>query len=294
MAPLKRKPLLGLALGGGGARGLAHIGILKVLESEGISPDVLSGTSMGGIIAALFASGLHAREIEKQAREISKLSAVVKLVDSNITSLEHIFGVEGIQKYFTEMLGTSLNFSELQIPLAMAAVDILSAKEVVLQEGNLIQAINATMALPGIMEPVKWGDMLLMDGGALNNVPADLVRSMGAEVVIAVDVSPDVTDPRYWEQQRMPDMAKASLRWDRIIGATITEAKLRKAAADLVLRPNISPQVSTLSGFKYAESVMDAGSRAALDAMPAIRKLLGKGFYFSAPKIRRAEPYPLG
>jgi NTE family protein len=280
--------MLGLALGGGGARGLAHIGVLKVLEGEGICPDMLSGTSMGGIIAALFASGLSAREIEKEVREAGKPGSMVKMLDSDITNLDHIFGAESIQKYFTEVLGSKVLFSELRMPLALAAVDILSAREVVLQEGSLIEAINATMALPGVMEPVVRDGMRLVDGGSLNNVPADLVRSMGAEVVIAVDVSPDVTDPHFWEQQRMPDIAKASWRSNAVMVATITAAKLRKADTDLVLRPNLSPQVTTLSGFKYAEKVMDAGARAALEAMPEIRKLLRKKLYLSAPKIKRA------
>jgi NTE family protein len=289
MAELIRKPVLGLALGGGGARGLSHIGILRVFESEGISPDLLSGTSMGGIIAALYAAGLNARQIEDEARRFGKLTNMVKLFSDDLTKLNFVIGGESIQDYFREILGGDKQFSDLKIPLALGAVDVLSASEVSLQSGSLAEAVNATMALPGVAEPVCRDKMCLVDGGSLNNVPSDLARSMGAEVVIAVDVSPDVTDEKFWEEQHLPAIAAANWRTNAIMVANITAAKQRKAQTDIIIRPIIASKVTTLSGFKYADELIDAGSKAALEVLPQIRRLLKPRLYLKKAKISPAE-----
>ncbi len=286
---LIRKPVLGLALGGGGARGLSHIGILRVFESEGISPDLLSGTSMGGIIAALYAAGLNARQIEDEARRFGKLTNMVKLFSDDLTKLNFVIGGESIQDYFREILGGDKQFSDLKIPLALGAVDVLSASEVSLQSGSLAEAVNATMALPGVAEPVCRDQMCLVDGGSVNNVPSDLVRSMGAEVVIAVDVGPDVTDEKFWEEQRLPAIAAANWRTNAIMVANITAAKQRKAQTDIIIRPIISSKVTTLSGFKYADELIDAGSKAALEVLPQIRLLSKPRLYLKKAKISPAE-----
>lgn len=286
---IKTKPLFGLALGGGGARGLAHIGVLKVLESEGFRPDCLAGTSMGAIIAALYASGMTPEEIRKEAGQMGKLSIVVKLVADDL-NFDYALSASTVQDYLQEILGDCADFSQLQIPLALAAVDLRSAREVALQEGSLVKAVNASMALPGVVEPVEWESMRLADGGSLNNVPADLARSMGAQVVVAVDVSPDVTSEHFWKEQRVPEIAAASWRSNAIMVANITAAKLRRARVDLVIRPDIPARITTLSGFKYMDELVDAGSKAALQALPGLRLLLKARFSLRRQTLRPANP----
>jgi NTE family protein len=296
MSVSTRNPLFGLALGGGGARGFAHIGVLKIFEAEGIQPQLLAGTSMGGVIAALYASGMSAKEIEAEAIRMGNLSNIgnmVKLIDSDLPKLRNVISNSAIQEYLADMLKDVKDFNDLQIPLALAAVDVMHACDVALQEGNLLEALSASMALPGIIAPLRKDGMVLVDGGSLNNVPADLVDSMGAEVTVAVDVSPDVTSAEFWNEQRMPGIAMASWRTNAIMVSNFTAAKLRKAHTDLIIKPNINPQITTLSGFKYVKELVDVGAKATLDALPELRKLLKQRIFLSDPKITKAEPASL-
>ncbi|MGV8025440.1 MAG: patatin-like phospholipase family protein [Anaerolineaceae bacterium] len=285
-----RKPVLGVALGGGGVRGFAHIGVLKILRSEGIEIDCLSGTSMGGIIAALTACGLSVEEIEDAAKRVSKLGELAKLMDMRITKLDHIFKSESIQEFFIEIVGEDKQFSDLKIPLALCAVDFYQAKEVALQRGALVPAISATMGLPGIVEEVTIDGHILVDGGSINNVPADYVRSMGAEIVIAIDVSPQIADTNYWKNQKMPGIASGYWRANAMMGSNITEAKLKKANVDFLIRPEIGTDVATLGGFNQIGQVIAAGEKATWDIMPDLKKALKERFFFSKPLIKPAEP----
>ncbi|MDK2982006.1 MAG: hypothetical protein PWQ55_2353 [Chloroflexota bacterium] len=296
MAVSTRKPTLGLALGGGGARGFAHIGVLKILEGEGIQPQLMAGTSMGAVIAGLFASGKSAREIEEIALGMSDLDNIgnmVKLLDGGLTKLRNVISNSAMQEYLKEMFGGDKDFADLNIPLALAAVDVLHARDVALQEGDLLEAISASMALPGIIAPLKREDSMLVDGGSLNNVPADLVDSMGAEVTVAVDVSPDVTDMAFWNEQHIPGIAMANWRTNAIMVANFTAAKLRKARTDLIIRPDIDPQITTLSGFTNVKELVDAGAKATLDCLPELRKLVKPHLFLTDPKLGKAEPASL-
>ena len=285
-----RRPVLGLALGGGGVRGFAHIGVLKTLRSEGIEIDCLSGTSMGGIIAALTACGLSAEEIEDVAKRVSRLGELAKLMDARIMKLDYIFRSENIQEFFIDIIGADKQFSDLKIPLALCAVDFYQAKEVALQRGALVPAISATMGLPGIVEEVTIDGRILVDGGSLNNVPADYVRSMGAEIVLAVDVSPQIADINYWKNQKMPGIASGYWRANAMMGSSITEAKLHKANVDFLLRPDIGTDVATLGGFNQIGQVIATGVKATWDIMPELKKALKERFFFSIPTIIPAEP----
>ena len=293
MALGKREPTLGIALGGGGARGFAHIGVLKILEADGIRPQLMAGTSMGGVISALYASGFSANQIEEEAGKMANIGNIVKLLDSDISNWDHVINNENIQEYLTKLFKDKTDFKDLQIPLALAAVDVMTARDVALQQGSLLEAVSATMALPGIVEPLQKEGMFLVDGGSLNNVPADLVDSMGAEVVLAVDVSPDVTDMEFWKEQHMPGIALANWRTNAIMVANFTAAKLRKAHTDLIIRPRINPQITTLSGFKYLKELVDAGAKAALEALPELRRMLKPRMFLSSPKNGKAEPASL-
>ena len=212
---VEARPKIGLALGGGGARGLAHLGVLRWFEEHRIPIDKLSGTSMGGLVGGAYASGMDA---EAMAGLIHGVDWDLTFLGDTPYALKDFRRKEDRREYQVGLelglrggvkLPTSLDpghqvglllsrialaysslasFDELPIPLRVVAVDLESGDALVLGDGSLSQALRATMAIPGIFSPVERQDRLLVDGGLLNNVPADVVREMGAEVVIAVDV----------------------------------------------------------------------------------------------------------
>jgi len=185
--PRTRK--VGLALSGGGARGMAHIGVLKVLEREHIPVDLVAGTSMGGVIAALYAAGMPARQIEEEAQRMSNPRQLIALVDRTLPRRGLLQG-QRIMDYLAHWL-KGLTFDQLRVPLGLVAVDLNGQQKVVFQEGPVLDAVRATIALPGLFAPLERDGQLLVDGGLMDNLPVDVVRQMGADVVIAVDIATD-------------------------------------------------------------------------------------------------------
>lgn len=174
---------VGLALGGGGARGAAHIGVLMELERLGIRPHLIVGTSIGGMIGALYAAGLGMEDILAFFRKLS-VSGMYAL-PGNAPALT---SNAKVGKLLEATLGR-ITFTDLQTPLALITADLVGRHEVVLDEGDLISAILATIAIPIIFPPVERDDQVLIDGGILNNTPFDTARARGATYVIAVDLS---------------------------------------------------------------------------------------------------------
>ncbi|MEA3374699.1 MAG: patatin-like phospholipase family protein, partial [Chloroflexota bacterium] len=180
---------VGLALSGGGARGLAHIGVLKVLEQAGVPVDFLAGTSMGGLIAAAYAAGLSPEFMEQEALRMASLRRLLALADPTMLQ-GGLFEGQKVREYLSDHLG-DCTFDQLRLPLTLVSVDLNSGETVYLNQGRVADAVRATIALPGLFTPVERGGQLLVDGGLLNNLPTDVVRRMGADVVIAVDVASD-------------------------------------------------------------------------------------------------------
>lgn len=174
---------IGLALSGGVARGIAHIGVLKYLEEQQIKLSCLAGTSAGSIMAGLYCAGIPLDNLEKIAlsfswKDLFKLTLPrFGLVDSTL-----------LEKLIKSYIG-NITFSELKVPLLINAVDLIKGKEVVFDSGPVALAIRASCAIPGIFTPVKINGQLLVDGGVLNNVPARLLKEKGMDMVIAVDVN---------------------------------------------------------------------------------------------------------
>ena len=177
-----RRPTVGLVLSGGGARGLAHIGVLRILEREGIPVDYLAGTSMGGVIAAGYAAGMSSYDLERESLAITQKRHLLRLADPGLPDGGLIRG-ERVLTFFKQEFGEK-TFSELNLPLAVVAVDLVSCQEVVLREGPVALALRATSSLPGVFKPVEMNGYRLVDGGVLNNLPVDVVSQMGAEVII--------------------------------------------------------------------------------------------------------------
>jgi len=274
---------IGLALGGGGARGLAHIGVLKVFEREHIPVHFIAGTSMGGIIGSAYAAGVPLDSITEVALQIRKRMEQLRLMDFKLTGRGLLKGTR-LYRQMGSLLGEELTFAELKIPLALMAVDILTGREVVLRDGKVVDAIRATMSVPGVFEPVPRGDMLLVDGGILNNVPVDVVAREGMQRVIAVDVMPDF--PRNQPGQApvviapktayLPPAMQEVMNTFLIMISEMTEYRLRLHPPNLVIRPEISTQVSLLTGFELALEVIAAGEAAAEAALPDIRRIINQ------------------
>lgn len=266
---------LGIALSGGGARGLAHIGVLKVFEREGIPVQLLTGASMGGIIAAAYATGHTAGEIEDIAAYMSKMRHLIRLLDID-RSRHGLLDQKHVRSFFSDIFGENSTFADLRIPLALTCVDLYRGKEVVLREGRLVDAVLATCAVPGLFPPVSIGDCELVDGGVLNNLPADIARTMGARHVVAVDVAPDLLQDRDtcvdWPRF-FPRFGRDLFLAETIMTSTITRARLEAACPDVLIRPALTPNISIFWGFHLAADAIRAGEEAAEKALPALFSL---------------------
>jgi NTE family protein len=271
---------VGLALSGGGARGLAHIGAIKALERAGIPIDCLTGSSMGGVIAAAYACGLSTEELEEEAGSISRIRQFLRLADPGIPNAGLLRG-QRLQAYFENRLGKR-TFADLDRPLALVAVDLNSRQEVVMREGPISVALRATTALPGLFMPLEMDGMRLVDGGVLNNLPVDVARMMGAKVVIAVDVEPDPEDiPGSWETMSrwMPSgLARTFVVLDqttRLMMRVIQEAKMQQYPPDVIIRPILPSGINVIAGYKRVAELVAAGEKATEGMLSEIQTKLG-------------------
>ena len=181
---INRKIKIGLALGGGGSRGIAHIGALKAFEELGIKFDYIAGTSSGSVVGALYAFGKTPEEIEKIAKTVKKKD----ITRGSIPVLKPVKG-EKLENALNQIFGDITVFSELKIPFCAVCTDLRTGREIDFDYGNLAKVLSASCAVPAVFAPVVYEDMHLVDGGLRNNVPADVVRNMGANVVFAIDVN---------------------------------------------------------------------------------------------------------
>jgi NTE family protein len=173
---------VGLALGGGAVRGVAHVGVLSVLEREGVPIDMVAGTSVGALVGALYCAGLSPAELEYISFKF-RWRDFIRLVRPG----KGLVSFDRLGEHLVKLLG-DITFADLDIPFAAVATDIHTGEMVILREGPLAPAIVASCAVPGLVEPVKIGGRELCDGGIINNLPISVVRQMGAEYVIGVDI----------------------------------------------------------------------------------------------------------
>ena len=184
---VKSSRKIGYALGGGAARGLSHIGVLKVFEEHGIFPNIITGTSMGALIGALYAGGTSVGDIERLALRLG-FGRLALLADITLP-FSGLIGGRRVTSLLKSFLG-DLTFSQMKYDFACVATDINTGEQVVLREGSLVDAVRASISLPGIFTPVKIKGRYLVDGGLVNEVPVSVCREMGAGYVIGVNVIP--------------------------------------------------------------------------------------------------------
>lgn len=202
---VKRKQKIGLALGAGSARGLAHIGVLKVLEENKIPVDYLAGTSMGALIGAFYATGRGVEMMEEIATGVD-LKLMARLFAPTFSTSGLIEG-KRIKEFLSPFL-KGFNFQTLKIPFAALATDLRTGREVVLKEGDLVEAVRASISIPIIFTPVRYRGRYLIDGGTVNPVPVNVARKLGADLVIAVNV---VNQPSRKQPSRRQDSPPVSL-----------------------------------------------------------------------------------
>ncbi|MCI1191501.1 patatin-like phospholipase family protein [Calidifontimicrobium sp. SYSU G02091] len=253
-------PRIGLALGGGAARGFAHIGVIQVLEEAGIKPSLVVGTSAGSLVATLYASGLNGQQLAALALAMDEGA----ITDWSFPGRGVIRG-EALARWVREQTKGRL-IEQMPIPLGIVAADLDSGQPVLFRRGDPGTAVRASSAVPAVFQPVKIGEREYVDGGLVAPVPVRFAREMGAELVIAVDIS---TPP---EGNPTGDAVRLLLQTFNIMGASISRFELREA--DVVLRPRLAGIGS--ADFTARQRAIAAGREAALAQLPFIRTRLAQ------------------
>jgi NTE family protein len=254
------KPKIALVLGGGAARGFAHVGVIRALEQEKIPIDMIVGTSVGSIIGAIYANNLNSFELEWTAFTLEKDS----LFDYGILNAITGMGMAKGQKLeeFVKTKITATNIESMKLPFAAVATDLNRGTRVVLDRGSVAKAVHASCAIPGIFEPVDYQGRLLVDGGVLDNIPIDVAREEGADIVIAVDISENVANYNITNFVDVMLQAVSIMSHENV--------KYKKEEADVL----IAPAVGTVAmlDFSQKKRCMQAGIDAAQLAVPEIKK----------------------
>jgi NTE family protein len=234
-----------LALGGGGARGLAHIAVLEALDEMGRRPAAIAGTSIGALIGAAFAAGMSGKEIRRFVIRLAHNRAEIfrRLLATRAGTFANLFSLGfssatlvDAKKFCEQFLPDEVpdDFSELEIPLIIVATDLYRRQQAVFSSGALKPALAASIALPAVMRPVAIADRVLIDGGATNPLPFEELRDR-ASVVVAVDISGAPTDQR----RDIPNPWECLLATVLVMANAITSEKVKRGAPDLIVRPNV-------------------------------------------------------
>lgn len=256
----KKIPKLGLALGGGAARGFAHIGVLQVLEEEGIKPQFVVGTSAGSLVAAFYASGKTGAQLTWLADSMDES----QLTDWTLpfTGRGMLRG-EALGRYVNSQLN-GLKIEDMKIPLGIVATDLQTGDGILFRRGDVATAVRASSAVPSVFEPVRIGNRDYVDGGLVSPVPVRYARQMGAQYIIAVDIS---SRP---EDAKTSDMLKVLLQTFSIMGKSISQLELKDA--DVVVRP-VLPDVGSAE-FSARKKSIEAGRAAMKLALPQVKAAL--------------------
>lgn len=274
----KCRKRIGLALGGGAARGGAHIGVINALKAANIPIDYVAGTSIGALVGGFLA--------------IDKMDALEQLVlgldwKTIIKFFDVVFPKVGLVegKKVEEILRKSLgevDIKELPTPFAAVATDIVSGEEVILNAGDIVEAIRASIAIPGIFTPIKWQDRILVDGGLVNPVPVNVVKKMGAEIVIGVDVNAKVVIPTMQKMKKLtskdketkeafPNIIEIIMSAIYIMEQQITKYKLASDKADILIEPEVG-HIGFLEFHRTPETIAE-GYKTATEKMKEIKAL---------------------
>ncbi len=263
--PFKRKNKvkhsLGLALSGGGTRGFAHIGVFRALEEADIPVSFVTGTSAGSIMGAMYCAGMPWQEILKNSQTFSRRDILEKrwLIGSNSQNIAQI-----VHRFLGD-----ISIEELKIPFAAVAVDLQSGEEVVFTKGNLATAVSASSAVPILFKPVQSDGKILVDGGLLNNMPADVCRKMGAEVVVGVDLN--YARGKGTDSTKLWDTAVAT--WNITTKNSMLKGQIN---SDIIITPELSDFKNTR--LENIEAMAEEGYVATKEKIPQIVELINTKF----------------
>ncbi len=274
------KKKIGIALGGGAARGIAHIGVLEILEKEGIPIDVVAGTSAGAVVGALYCYGMSHLQLKEVINGFDWKKRR-NMVDISLPKTGFIAGDKLMQKV-QDLMGGDITFDQLEKPFACVACDLVSGEEVVMNTGSVTEAVRASIAIPIVFQAVKRNGHYLIDGGMVNQIPVNVARAMGADYVIAVNVTPvrvhklkdhmgekentgETSDPR-------PNLASVMLSVIEIANSFRIEASL--VGADIIIEPRMT-HIGQADFHKDKLAILQ-GEMAALDAVLKIKRELAK------------------
>lgn len=259
-APAAKPVRVGLALGGGAAKGFAHIGVIKMLEANGIRIDVVSGTSAGSVVGAMYAGGMDAFALQKQAVALDE----ARIRDVRLFSGGLVRG-RALQDYVNDTIG-GRPIEKLGKPFAAVATELETGRRTVFVRGNTGQAVRASSSIPGVFEPVAIGGKHYVDGGVVSPVPVDAARQLGADFVIAVDISTKAGG-------QVPGSLLGTVNQSiTIMGQKLGEQEL--ARADVVIRPRVN-DIGPADFERKGAAILE-GERAALAALPGIREQLAR------------------
>lgn len=256
-----RRPKVGLALGSGGARGMAHIGVIKVLEEEGVPIDFIAGSSMGSLVGAFYASGINPEMMRKLAIHLKRKY----WIDLTVPKMGFVAGDK--IKEMVRILTHGKHIEHLNIPLSVVATDLQKGERVVFTEGPVSQAVRASVSIPGIFVPEVVNGKMLVDGGVIDRVPITVARDMGADIVIGVDVG------------MISSEGKLTSIFD-VIAQTIQVMereifRYRAMNADVMITPDVGGYSAT--SFDEIEELISAGEKAARNALEQIKEVLQFG-----------------
>lgn len=261
-SPERRELKLGLALGGGAARGFAHVGVIQVLEEAGLRPSHVAGTSAGSLVAALYASGKTPTELVRVAESMQE----GEITDWMLPILNRgALRGEALARYVNNQVGNK-TLEQMQIPLGIVATDLGSGRAITFRRGNTGEAVRASSAVPAVFQPVRLGDREYVDGGLVSPVPVRQTREMGANFVIAVDIS---SDP---EGNPFGDTFQILMQTFAIMGQSINALALKEA--DVVVRPALSGVKS--ADFSARMRAIEAGRAAMRASLPALKARLAQ------------------
>jgi NTE family protein len=266
---------IGLALSGGGARGLAHIGVYKILEQIPIPIDFISGTSMGAIIGACIAKGMSAAEIEAVTTKFSHVRQLIRMVDM-AGGRRGLLAGNRVRELLSDVIGPEIKFSELKTPLAVCSVNLDDGSETVFTQGNVLNAVMASIAIPGVFTPQIVNDCQYVDGGVKNNLPVDHVRELGAEFIIAVDVmNHDFTKLGTTARTdhfsvTPPASFQEVYRFVAMMISEQTRLHLLLDTPDILITPELSNDMLSFGGFSRAVETISAGEKATKQVLPEL------------------------
>jgi NTE family protein len=283
------KRQIGLALGGGGARGLAHLGVLIALEEAGIPIDVIAGTSMGAALGAAKALGMDLHKLERLLKALD-LNELLQVSDNTVREVQKIVGRSMIEyvrgpawrddtasppelarlNELFALLTARKSFEETKIPFAVVATDVETGLGVVVRTGKIHRAVTASTAVPGIFSPVAHQGRYLIDGGIVNKLPVDVVMEMGAQAVIAVDTGAPLT-------RKVETCLEAILQAQRATSKHLTHLQLEMARQELGGRlVSLHPDVGWIRmfGFEYTEEAIQAGKASVSAHLDELRELV--------------------